>query len=480
MEDEEEVRIFEREPTKEEFSVGMVKGHDNQGDYYSMIGVPQADRITHFYMVGASGMGKTKLLEHFISQDVRNEFGFGILDPHGDLVRHTMEFLTYMPWADELDERVILIDPTDKENTVSFNPLELTQGYNSARQAKQLTEVFHRIWGESWGDRMADILTNTLVVLIENNLTLNELLPCLTDATFRNKLVERTQNDVVRDYFKREYNELNPKTRSEWLTSTSNKVRTFLLDEDIKDIFLSTKSSFNFREIIDNRKILLVRIPKGLLGDENSNLLGSLILSHIQMAAFSRADITNDDDRVPFYLYIDEFQNFAAKNFAFIMDEARKYKLALTLAHQNLSQVPSDLKSSLLNCNLQAYFRVSRVDAEVLAKELFAGVFLNPQPWERYFQELQTLLPRTCYMKNRNGGGIALMITPNVFAPLEKVLKEMGGNAPKAITYWKDKEARIGQRYLRKRSDIRAEYAERRKTFDTNGEPEGFREKKRV
>lgn len=414
--------------------------------------------MTHFYVVGASGTGKTKFLEYLIRQDIKNKFGFGVIDPNGDLVRHVKELLSLFVWDEkELEERVILIDPTDKEYTVSFNPLELTEGYTAARQADELVEVFRRVWRKSWGDRMADILHNTFIALIENNLTLAELQPFLTNAPLRSKLMQNVKNEECRQYFAKEYDVLVPKTRSEWITSTTSRVRRFLTTEAIRDVLRSSKSSFNFREVIDNQKILLVRLPDGLLG-ESGELLGSLILAKIQMAAFSRADI-DEDERVPFYLYIDEFQHFAADNFGLILDAARKFKLGLILAHQNLEQVPDNLIPALLNCPLQAYFRVLRADAEILAKELFAGAFENPQPWERYFQELQTQIEWTCYFKNKNGGGLARIMVPPPIS-LKKELEKMGN--PKALGWFRNHEKHIGKNYLRKREDITEEYEARK------------------
>ncbi len=469
-------RIAQREPRPDELTLGFNCIEDESGsEVWKMKGVPQSDRLTHFYIVGASGTGKTKLLEHLISQDIKHGFGFAIIDPHGDLIDRTKEILAIL--AEEgLEERVVLIDPTDEKYTISFNPLELTEGYTPARQAQELVEVFKRIWIDAWGDRMADIFRNTLIVLIENNLTLDEVPRFLTDAAFRTPLVRRTENEKVREYFQNEFGALSPKTRSEWITSTLNKVRTFLADEAVRDIFLSPKSSFNFRKVMDEGKVLLVRLPKGLLGT-NSDLLGSLILSKIQMAAFSRAD-TPQEKRVPFYLYIDEFQNFAAENFGHILDESRKYKLALTLAHQNLGQIPTKLKSSLLNCPLQAYFRVSRADAEVLAKELFVGANVGAEPWETYFQVLQSLSPRTCYAKNKNGGGIVLISVPPADW-VEIAYREMENQTKASMLkeFRRMKEWRIGEHYLRERKAVREEYRTRTEAPAGNGDTESFREK---
>lgn len=456
---DEEIEVRSRSPKPDELSLGYAIGWDKGHKVSQLVAVPQSDRITHFYVIGASGTGKTKFLEHLIQQDIKNGVGFGIIDPHGDLTQRVKELLAFVAERKGgMKERVVLIDPTDKEYTICFNPLALTEGYAASRQAEELVEIFKRIWVKDWGMRMEDILKNTLIALIENNLTLYEVPTFLTNNAFRAKFVPNIKNDLCREYFQNEFDVLNQKTRTEWTTSTLNKVRQFLLNEAIRDIFLSTKSSFNFREVMDSGKILLVRLPKGLLGDENSDLLGSLILSKIQMAAFSRAD-TPEDKRVPFYLYIDEFQNFAAKNFDYILDEARKYKLALTLAHQNLSQVPEKLKSSLLNCPLQAYFRVSRDDAEVVAKEMFVGMSGEPQPWEFYFQKIQKLEPRNCYVKNKHGGGVALIVIPEADWR-EKTLGELFGE-DEDFSFFAVETGNIGQHYLRERKMVVEEHRAR-------------------
>jgi hypothetical protein len=251
----------------------------------------------------------------------------------------------------------------------------------------------------------------------------------------------------------------------------------------VRDIFISPKSTFNFREVIDSGKILLVRLPKGLLGEENSSLVGSLILSQIQMAAFARADM-DFDERVPYYLYIDEFQNFAAKNFSFILDESRKYKLALTLAHQNLTQVPREIKSSVLNCPLQAYFRVLREDAEILAKEMFVGIDATPEPWETYFRKLQLLKERECYVKDKNGEGVfRLGVPPAEWLGFEGEEWEAGRkiyNVHRAIEKHTGQkfQTSCGEHYLRERESVRNDYRERMKVLATTNESDIFWEEK--
>ena len=440
---DEEPRVFRREPKSDELALGYAWGADEKGDLWQLKGVSEEDRATHFYVIGASGTGKTKFLEYMIGQDIANGAGFGVIDPHGDLIEAVKERLALS--GDNLGERVVLIDPTDEEKTVSFNPLELTGGMKTAALAEELISIFRRIWESAWGDRMGDILRNALVALIENERTLDELVPFLTDGDFRAKLVSNVRDEQCRDYFRREFDLLNPKTRREWITSTTNKVRALLADERVREIFFSPKSSFNFREIMDSGKILLVKLDKGRLKDA-SDLLGSLILSKIQMAAFARTDVRKRENRKRFYLYIDEFQNFAADSFKLTLSEASKYGLSLVVAHQNLAQLPHDLKASVLgNCLLQAYFRVSRLDAELLAKEGFGGVG-DISPWEEKFQLFQSLPRQVCLVKNKAAGGIVLIRVPDIPDADEGMDEREFELAVR--------EARIGEKYLRERKDI--------------------------
>jgi hypothetical protein len=459
-----------REPNPDELALGWAEVEDEKTGrpVLQLVGVSQEDRNAHFYVVGATRTGKTKLLEKMIEQDIKNGEGFGVIDPHGDLIEAVKERLALTP--ENLDERVVLIDPTNAECSVCFNPLELPEGVKSAELAAELVEVFEKIWSKAWGDRMADIFRNTLIALIENNLTLDEVLLFLTDAAFRAKLLRQVKNEKCREYFANEFNVLNPKTRSEWITSTSNKVRTFLSDERVRQIFLSPKSSFNFREIMDSGKILLVKLDKGRLKGA-SELLGSLILSKIQMAAFTRTNVRMSE-RKPFYLYIDEFQNFATDSFVETLAESAKYKLSLILVHQNLAQLPPELRASVLgNCNLQAYFRVARHDAELLAKEAFAGVYGDAPKWEGHIQQLQVLPNRVCVVKKNAGGMVFIRIPDITPAWQEAGMDESEFEA-------EVREAQIGERYVRRRDDIETEYRARMAALDASGEPENFRVKK--
>ena len=477
-----EVIIREREPTKDELCLGYAPGIDEKTDapIWQMKGIPQEDRDRHFYVIGATGTGKTKFLEYLIRQDISRGFGFGIIDPHGDLIEDIKGWL-YINLLDinDLQSKVILIEPTNPEATVSFNPLEQIKGIPPEEQAGELVGVFKKIWWDSWGARMEDILRNSLIALVENNLTLVELPLLLTDDLIRKRILKKVKNPHCLRCFKA-YERIRPYVWREWTESTLNKVDALLADHRMRHIFTLPKSSFNLREIIDNQKILLVKLEKGRLKD-SADLLGSLLLSKIQMAAFARTDIPKEK-RAPFYLYIDEFQNFATKTFIDVLSEARKYGLSLILAHQNLAQLPQELRASILsNCGIQVCFQVSRDDAQIMAKELMTPLFRQPPGWEINVQSLQELEPRRCFIKNKKEGGILPMETKHIYQAWEVSAQAPGGlDGITPETFKKSVErARIGADYLIDRKKIEREYQRRYKTLTSAPEPKSFREPKR-
>src|SRR3989344_5266527 len=468
----EELRM--REPKPDELALGIAsfRNEDEGKIIHQQKGIAQESRGRHFYVVGTTGSGKTKFLETLLYQDIKNGLGFGIVDPHGDLTEDIKGYLYSLKGKtpDFLQESVVLIDPTDKDNTVTFNPLEQTTGESPTRVASELTEAFKKIWKDAWGARMEDLLKNTLIALIENNLTLAELRLFLTNPQVRKKVLEKVNHDVCREYFE-QFNSLPRNKQNEWMESTLNKVDAFVFDPDIRQMLASPKSSFNLREIMDEGKILLVKLDKGRLKG-SADLLGSLLLAKIQAAAFSRTD-TPELQRKKFYFYIDEFQNFATETFITMLGEARKYRLALLLAHQNLAQLPTTLRASILsNCGLQVYFRISRDDSNILAKESLASIYSEPVGWEQYIQALQELPRRACVIKNKIDGGVIAVRTLDLPSPHEVAGMDEKEFAEEVAT------SEIGKKYLREREDIERDSRVRRETLLSAEEPESFREKK--
>jgi hypothetical protein len=456
QEDEEETSL-EPEP-EDSLNLGWYFSQNEQK--FQMAKIAEKDRATHFYVVGASGSGKTKFLEFLIQQDIKKDAGFAVIDPHGDLIEDIKDFLAANLNNSELSDRVILIDPTDPRYTVAFNPLEKLAQTSSAEQASELVSSFRKIWPDAWGPRMEEVLRNSLIALGEAEFTLPDLPLFLTNEGVRTRVLAKVSHPIVRQYFER-FDSLTDRGRNVWIEPVLNKVNAFLADDRIRQMLCFPKSSFNLRDIMDNQKILLIKLDKGKLKG-NGDLLGSLLMAKIQMAAFSRSDIPQPR-RVPFYLYIDEFQNYAADSFSVVLSEARKYGLSLILAHQTLSQVSSELRSLILgNCGIQVYFRVARKDAELLAKEGFEYSGYNiksvsltlshsyykfwtlGEEWEHNIEELQNLSPRSCYVKHKIQGGMIAIRTVDVSSPdfyLENYL--------------------FGKRYLLEREEIEREYQAR-------------------
>jgi excisionase family DNA binding protein len=392
---------------------------------YQIARIAEADRSTHFYVIGATGTGKTKFLEYLIMQDIEKRNGFGVIDPHGDLIDDIEGYLIFRYGQNEaaISDRVILIDPTDPNFTVTFNPLERIPGVSAAEQANELINAFKKIWSDSWGVRMEDLMRNSLIALAEEKLTLTELPQFLTHRTFRQSILAKVSHPLVREYFER-FDNLTDRGQVTWIEPVTNKINAFFSDERVRQMFSFERSSFNLREIMDQQKFLLIKLDKGKL-KESADLLGSLLMAKIQMAAFSRSDIPQEK-RIPFYLYIDEFQNFASESFAVILSEARKYGLSLIMAHQTLAQIPEELRNLILaNTGIQVYFRLNRHDASLLAKEAFEysgneikrvegfrpSYWSLGEEWELYTSALQSLPPRTCYIKHKIEGGIIAVET---------------------------------------------------------------------
>jgi len=339
--------------------------------------ITPGQRAKHIYTIGSTGSGKTKFLEGLIGQDIRKANGFGVIDCHGDLVSDVIRYLSTLPPYSKVSqedygsfsyERLVLIDPTDQNCSIGFNPLEVTEGVRPYAQALELLGVFKKIWGY-WGPRMDELMRNVLVTLAESGLSLLEVQPLLTDDGFRAELAGKLRNVEAKRYWLERFDPLSLAMKSQYSEPVLNKTQTFVADPVIRSIVGQRKSTIDFRKIMDQGKILLVNLSKGTL-KENALLLGGLLVAKIQMAAMSRTDIS-EDQRKPWHLYVDEFQNFATESFAEILSEARKFGLSLIMAHQNLDQVNNLLRASILaNVGTQVYFGLSKSDAMKLASEI--------------------------------------------------------------------------------------------------------------
>jgi hypothetical protein len=271
------------------------------GWYYSdgrneiqMAKIAERDRTTHMYVIGATDTGKTKFLEFLIRQDVAHGNGFGVIDPHGDLIEDIKAFLALHCLSSEkaarqIAERVVLVDPTDAKYTVTFNPIEALPNVSIAEQANELVAAFRKIWSDSWGVRMEDLMRNSLIALGEAELTMTQLSAFLNSRSMRRTILERVSHPIAKDYFRR-FDSLTDRGQITWIEPVMNKLNAFFADDRIRHMFASPKSSFNLRRVMDEKKILLVKLDKEKLKD-SADLLGSLLMAKIQVAAFSRSDI---------------------------------------------------------------------------------------------------------------------------------------------------------------------------------------------
>lgn len=335
--------------------------HDNTGELAGFY-LPENDRFTHVYVLGSSGVGKSKGLATWILGDIINRNGCGVIDPHGDLVNDVVANL-------EDFHDVILIEMTDPENIVGFNPLEQQEGMDPYTQALELIEVFKKIWNlsDDKTPRLIEILRNAVLTLIEAGGTMLDIEPLLTNEDFRKEKMKFVTYEAVDSFWRNRFERWDEKDRVANVESTLNKVSSFTSDPRIRLMLSAQKSTIDFRQIMDEGKTVLINLAKGVLRT-NSFLLGALFVAKIQMAAMSRVDLPPHERR-PFYLYVDEFQNYATLSFAEIMSEARKYGLSLILAHQSLVQLDDELRDIILgNAKNFIIFRCDRRDAELIIK----------------------------------------------------------------------------------------------------------------
>ena len=325
-----------------------------------------AQRATHTYVIGQSGTGKSRAIESWVMQDALCGHGVGVIDPHGDLFNNLVLRFAAQP---ELWGRIVIIDPLNPTWVVGFNPLQVVGSLSQERLALYLTDIAIKIWHLSPAStpRMVWLLSNTFLALASLGLTLLDLPRFLIDSGYRQHLVPFIRINAAREFFQYEF----PKGEAavhQWVTPVLNKLGGLLFDPDIRLMF-GSQTTVNFRQILDQQLILLVNLPKGILGEGTSGLLAAFIVAHMQKAALSRA---NTSQRAPFFLYLDEFQSYTTDNIKDILSESRKYALSLTLAHQYLDQLSGDLRSAVLNtAGTLVSFRVGYHDAYQLAKEIF-------------------------------------------------------------------------------------------------------------
>ncbi len=333
-------------------------------------GIKQPDRLSHTYIIGKTGTGKTTLLETLALQDICSGGGLAVIDPHGDL-------------ADRLAARVpdwrknqfVYLNAPDVEQPYGYNPLRRVRKDKIPLAASGLMEAFKKLWSEAWGVRMEHILRNSLYALLEHgHATLPDILRMFTDKSFRFEVIRQITNPQVREFWLREFPGYNPRYRQETIAPIQNKVGAFLSDPRLNRILTAPPIDLHIRQIMDQGKILIVNLAKGRLGEDSSNLLGALLVTTIALAAFSRSEL-DESARRPFYLYVDEFQSFTTLAVANMISELRKFKVGLILSHQHLHQLEPDVRHAVLgNAGTIVTFRLGPEDARLFAQE-FEPVF---------------------------------------------------------------------------------------------------------
>lgn len=329
-------------------------------------GLLRRDRSRHVYIIGQTGAGKSGMLELFALSDIFYNQGYCIIDPHGDFAINNLRFVPESRIND-----VVYFNPADTAFPVAFNPLELDDPARKPNVCSEVIGVLKRMFGDSWGPRLEHILRYTLLALLDRpETTLLDISRILTDKEFRKETLNYCKDVTVLQFWKHEFGQWNEKQVNESIAPVLNKVGAFTANPIIRNIIGQSKSSFNVRKIMDEGKILVVNLSKGLIGEDNAAILGAFLVTKVQLAAMSRSDIPDVADRRPFYLYVDEFQNFATDSFAVILSEARKYGLNLTVANQYISQMTDSVRDAVFgNVGTTISFRVSADDAPILAKQ---------------------------------------------------------------------------------------------------------------
>jgi hypothetical protein len=333
-------------------------------------GIKQADRLSHVYVIGKTGTGKTTLLETLVIQDMACGRGVTVIDPHGDLAERLVAQVP--PWR---SGDLIYLNAPDLTQPFGYNPLRRVQADRIPLAASGLLEAFKKLWPEAWGVRMEHVLRNALYALIEaGDATLPDILRMLTHASFRKEVLSRVKNEQVAAFWLKEFPKYNPRYQQEAIAPIQNKVGAFLADPRLYRMFTSPPVDLHFRRIMDEGKILVVNLAKGRMGEDSANLFGALLVTTIGLAALSRAD-TEEANRPRHHVFIDEFQSFTTLSVANMVSELRKFNVGLVFAHQHLAQLEPDVRHAVLgNVGTLVALRIGPEDAQVIAHH-FEPVF---------------------------------------------------------------------------------------------------------
>lgn len=352
-------------------------GFYNFRNHKKKFGIKVDDRRRHVYIVGKTGVGKTTLMENMVIDDMTAGRGVGVIDPHGEFAEKMLSFV-----PEERLNDVIYFNPADMEYPIGFNPMEQVGAEFRHLVASGLMGVFKKIWPDVWSARMEYILNNTLLALLEYpGSNLLGVMRMLSEPEYRKKIVDNLKDPVIKAFWQNEFSKYSQRLETEALAAIQNKVGQLVSNPLVRNILGQPHSSLNMREIMDGSKIFIVNLSKGKIGEDNSRLLGAMLITKLQLAAMSRVDIP-EDKRRDFFLYVDEFQNFATESFASILSEARKYHLGLILAHQYIGQLVDGANYKVRdavfgNAGTLICFRTGGADAEFLEKEFMPEFVQN-------------------------------------------------------------------------------------------------------
>ncbi|MBP7804951.1 MAG: type IV secretory system conjugative DNA transfer family protein [Candidatus Pacebacteria bacterium] len=335
-----------------------------------LFGIKRVDRRRHLYIIGKSGVGKSKLQELFIRQDIAYGHGVCVIDPHGELID---DILIAIP--ENRIEDVCIIDPSDVEYPASFNPLQNIDPTFKHQLTQGFIEVLEKQFGANWTPRLEHVFRFTTLALLDYpHATMRGMISMLTDRNYRQKVVEYIEDDMVKRFWAIEFADWSEKFDTDAIIPLVNKLGQFLSDPMLRNIFGQKTNKINLEELMNNQKIVLINICKGKIGEENSSFFGAMFLTKIKQAGMARAKIESKD-RKDFYLYVDEFQNIVTDTFENLLSEARKYALNLTMAHQYVGQIPEKVEAAVLgNVGSMITFRVGGEDA-VKLKPDFEPIF---------------------------------------------------------------------------------------------------------
>ena len=337
----------------------------NDREQSQVFGIQEHDRFAHMYIVGKTGTGKTTLLETLITQDIARTKGCALIDPHGDLVARVAENVP----AHRVDD-LIYVNLGDTEQPYGYNPLLRVNASLRPLVASGILDVFKKMWSDAWGARMEHILRNALFALLDQeDATLADVLRLLGQKSYRERVIRNIENEQVRRFWQYEFPKYSFRYQADGIAPIQNKVGAFLTDPRLRHVLTRSDGQLRLRSIMDEGKVLLVNLAKGVVGSDSASLFGGLLVTSLGLAAYSRANMP-EAKRRPFFLYVDEFQNFTTLSFADLLSELRKFKVAALLSNQHLGQLSTDVRLSVLgNAGTLIVFRLGADDATALVRE---------------------------------------------------------------------------------------------------------------